>query len=167
MPKSVSAGRPGTHHVGRRDVAVDEPHLVRGVQRLGDLGADVDHVTDRQRAVLGDDLGVRAVLAELHRQVRPVADHPGVEDRHHVRLAGELDRGLELLLELLVRGEIVQPEQLDRDGAVQVLHGGLVDVGAGAATMQPDVGVAGDPRGGAGCAAAAGRPPASGDVPVM
>ena len=51
MPKSVTFTGPagGHEHVRRFHVAVDEPGAVRGLERVGDLDADADHVADGER----------------------------------------------------------------------------------------------------------------------
>ena len=52
MPKSVTFTAPVRRHehVGGLHVAVHEPGVVGGVERVGDLTADPDHVAHREAA---------------------------------------------------------------------------------------------------------------------
>ena len=88
---------PRAQDVRRLHVAVHDAGLVRGVQRLADLDADLEHVVDRQRALLAQDLRVGTALAVLHHDVGPVVvGDAGVDDRHDVRLARQRDGGGQL-----------------------------------------------------------------------
>src|SRR5690606_8547459 len=57
----------------------------------------------------------------------------------------------ELLLELLVGGHLVKPEQLDRHRDAVPFPGRPVHLGAGTVAMEPEVAVAGDARDGQVC----------------
>ena len=56
----------GDHDVARLDVAMDDPGLVGRLQRAGDLGADLGHPPDRQRAVGPDQVGQGRRVDQLH-----------------------------------------------------------------------------------------------------
>ena len=55
----------GDEQVGRLDVAMDDGGAVRGVERIGDLDAEVEQVVERQRAAR-DALLERLALEQLH-----------------------------------------------------------------------------------------------------
>jgi hypothetical protein len=116
--------------VRRLHVAVDEPGAVGGVERVGDLLADADHVGDGQATLLVDQVAEGRALDQLHHDVRDavvVARVVGGDDVG-VRETGGGDR---LVAEAgpgaLVGGE-VGPQDLDRhpareDGVVGHPHG--------------------------------------------
>ncbi len=81
---------PRAHDVVGADVAVDDPQLVGGVQRLADLPEDLPHLLLIQRAGGREDVLEGAAVDVLHDQVRPAValqladpvdrDHVGVVD---------------------------------------------------------------------------------------
>jgi len=112
---------PRPQDVRRLHVAVDDPDLVRRVQRLADLHPDLEHLGERQRTAALEDLRVRPALAVLHDDVRAaVVGHAGVDDADDVRLAGERDGGLQLAGNVRRRGhDVVDQQDLDGHGPVQ------------------------------------------------
>src|SRR5690606_39287693 len=84
-----------------------------------------------------------------HDDVRPaVLGGAGVDDRDDVRVVGDRDGGLELLLDRVRGGHVVVDEQhLDRDGAVEALLDGAVDERGGPVRYHLEVAEAGDGRG--------------------
>ena len=71
--------------VDGRDVAVGTAGTVDAAERGGDLDADAADVFARQGAV-GDAPSQGLAPYQLHDQVRPVLDHPGVHDLDEVRV---------------------------------------------------------------------------------
>ena len=72
MPKSVTFTGPsgGHEHVGGLHVAVHEPGAVRGVERVGDLLADADHVGAPGRPpTLVDEVTQGRPVDQLHHDV--------------------------------------------------------------------------------------------------
>ena len=76
----------GHEDVRRFHVAVHEPGTVRGVERVGDLLADADHVTDWQPAHVVDDAAQRGSVHELHHDVRSAVVVAGVVRGDDVRV---------------------------------------------------------------------------------
>ena len=111
---------PRAQDVRRLDIAVHDADLVRGVQRLANLDADLEHVLDRQRPVLAEDLRVRAALAVLHDDVRPVIlGHAGIDDRDDVRLARQCHGRRQLPLGVDRHRARVDGDHFDRHRSVE------------------------------------------------
>jgi hypothetical protein len=118
MPKSVILSVPvgGQQEVARLHVAVDDPGLVRGVQRAGALGGDVGDQIGRREPRSTHELLEVGALDQLHHQEHVIARSAHVVRRNHVRM-GQPRRSLRLRLEALhrVHGVAVEtPEKLDR-----------------------------------------------------
>ena len=109
-------------HVGGLHVAVHEAGAVRGVERVGDLLADADHVGDRAGRPCSS-MRWRSVRAvdQLHHDVGDAVVVAGVVGRHDVRV-DEPRRGDRLVAEpgagRVVGGE-VGAQDLHRDPARQ------------------------------------------------
>ena len=72
--------------VGRLDVAVHEPGLVRGLQRVGDQRHDAGGDLRRQRAADPQLAAEVRPAHEPHRHVGQVVDDAGLVDRDHARV---------------------------------------------------------------------------------
>ena len=136
--------------VGGLDVAVDEPGIVRGVERVGHMGHDRRRVLRRERPGGGDPLAQIVAVDEPHGDVRPSVALAVVVDRDDV---GVLDRrrGTRLAQEALANAWIAeQPgrDDLQRDGTVETQLRGLVDDAHTAATGDAFHPVTGELRGG-------------------
>ena len=132
------------------DVAVDEPRVVRGVQRVGDMGHERRRVLRRERPGGGDTLAQIVAVDEPHGDVRPSVALAVVVDRDDV---GVLDRRrrTRLAQEALANARIAeQPgrDDLQRDGTVETQLRGLVDDAHAPATGDAFDPVAGELRGG-------------------
>ncbi len=113
----VSVGIPRQEDVLGFEVAMHDPPLMRGVQRLGDASEDLHHPLRRQRAMLFQ-VGVEGLpLEQLHHVVlAPVRQLPEGEDVDDVAVIDLIDRArlfYETRDDLLVPGEL-QVEDLDR-----------------------------------------------------
>ena len=109
---------------------MDAPLVVRALERLGDLLADLDHARDvRLAGVRLHDRVERPAARELHRDIgHAVADAVGI-DLRDVRVDEARD-GLRLLLELLDElgvAAVLLQHDLDGDGAVEHLVAPHVD----------------------------------------
>ena len=137
----------GEQHVGRLDVAVDEPGPVGGVERLGDLGGQPGRLprVDRRRVV--EALAQRAPGHQLHHDRLGAVLRAGVVDRDDARV-GEAGGGDRLLAEpgdeAVVGGE-VGVEQLHRDLAAQDLVGAAPHLGHAAGRDERRRGGSGPP----------------------
>ena len=115
--------------VGGLDVAVDEPHAVRGVERRGDLAADVDRPVRAQAALAAQHGGEVGALDVLHREVEQPVLLAGVVDRDDVRVlqrGGDPRLAVEALAEPGGLGEL-RGDDLDGRAAAQVDVLGPVD----------------------------------------
>ncbi len=95
--------------VGGLDVAVDQTGDVGGVQRGGDLAADVQHPVGAEPALLAQDRGQVRAGDVLHRDVEQAVDLAGVVDRDDVRMRerrGDPGLAQEALAEVGVVGQI-------------------------------------------------------------
>jgi hypothetical protein len=142
-------GRPGDTEIGQGraesraenirgfDVAMDDPGLVGGVERLADLDAYLEYVVDGEWSAVAEDLRVGAALAVLHHDVRAIiVGHAGVDDRDDVWLAGQGDRGGELAGRVDRHRSRVGRDHLDRHVPVQPGLEGTEDEGRGAVRDQ-------------------------------
>ena len=105
-------------------VAMDDPLAVCRVDRRGDAAEQVDDLGGGQRAAVGDALGERTALAELHREVRlALFGAAEVEDRDDVRVhQGAGGTGLAAKArEGDRRGKELREQDLDRDRPVHLL----------------------------------------------
>ena len=106
-------------HVCRLHVAVHEPGAVRGVERVGDLLADADHVGHREATLFVDEMAQGGPVDELHHDVRDAVVVAGVVGGDDVGV-GEPGRGDGFVAEAdsgaVVGGE-VGAEDLDRHPA--------------------------------------------------
>jgi len=123
--------RPGLreHHVPRLQVAMDDPLLVRPLERIGDLGRVAQHLLRRQRAAL-QALGQRLALEQLHHEVVDPVLGPHVVERANVGMV-EAGDGAGLALEALPErgvGSEVGGKDLDRDGALEPRVARAVDL---------------------------------------
>ncbi len=108
-------------HVGGLEVAVDDPLLVRGLERLGDLPRDGEGLVERERAAL-QPFGEVFALDELHDEGADAARLLEAVDRGDVgvlQLGEDLRLALEAREAVGVRGERLG-EDLDRDLALQL-----------------------------------------------
>ncbi len=118
--REVAVAAPVDQHVGRLDVPVDEPPLVRRVERVGELLDDEERARRLEWPARELLLQIRAVH-EPHRDVEPAGDLAGVvdrDDRRVVERGGEARLAQEALAEAHVPGELGR-EELERDGAVE------------------------------------------------
>ncbi len=114
--------------VPRLDVSVDDARAVRGVERLGDLGRDLEHLARFERLAGDVSLEIRA-LQPLHGDERLAvvvldlvdgADVGMVQPRQRVRLATEPPDGVRVADELI-------REELEGDPTGEPLVLGVVD----------------------------------------
>ena len=140
----------GDEDVRGLDVAVHEAFLVRGIERLGDLGEQLDGSLRLERAVLGDELGEVVALDVAHGEEEDAVLLSRLVDGDDVRV---VERGRdprlaqEALAEALVLGEL-GGDHLEGDlapeprllGAIDRAHSPSADEG-----LDP---VAGDRRSG-------------------
>ena len=119
------------HEVAGLDVAVDDAHRVRGLQRVGGLRDDVEGAVDGQGALAGQLGRQRLAVDQLHDQ--PGADAVGrLAEVVHRGDAGVLQRarvpglGAEPLARALVRP---RPQQLEGHGSLEHQVGGAPDLG--------------------------------------
>ncbi len=89
----VVAAVPGQQNVLRTEVAVRQAHLVRRVERVGDLREHRDDACRSKPPRTGDDLGEGWARNQSHRDVQHLFEDAGVVDRHNVRV---VERGDEL-----------------------------------------------------------------------
>ena len=136
--------------VGRLDVAVDEILLVRRVERLGDLGEELDRSLGGERTVLGNELREVVALDVAHGEEEDTAIFARLVDGDDV---GMVERGRdprlaqEALAEALVLGEL-GGDHLERDLAPETLLLGAVDRTHPSAADERFDPVAGDRRSG-------------------
>ena len=107
--------------VRRLDVAVDEPHRVGRLERLGDLEQDRDRVVDSRGSVLVQAMLQVGALDQLHREVEQAVVVAGVVDRDDVRVpqcGGRARFADEALAELVVLREL-RGEHLEGGRTVQ------------------------------------------------
>ena len=126
----------GDEHVAGLDVAVHHAVGVRGVERLGDLGDQVDGPLGRQRAAALDQRAEVGPVDEAHVDEQPAVDLAVVVDRDDVRLAQPGD-GVGLALEAALVLRVVGQrggQQLQRDLAVAARVVGAVDLAHAART---------------------------------
>ncbi|MGX1504878.1 UNVERIFIED_CONTAM: hypothetical protein RKD43_003503 [Streptomyces graminofaciens] len=127
----------GHHHVAGLDVAVDQAHLVAGLQGREHVGGDLERLVGGHRAVLldvgGQDGSQRLTLHVLHDDVRHQRAVElvlaGVEDGHDVGV-GQLGDGLRLTPEPLAERLLAPEFRVERlDGHLAVQRGvvGQVD----------------------------------------
>ena len=104
IPKSVSLVRSASpssagadQHVGRLDVAVDDPGVVDGLERGGQLPTERGDLRGRQRSA-ADQVRERLSLDQLHHEERLLVVRADVVDRHQPGVVepGE-DTGLALV----------------------------------------------------------------------
>ena len=111
------------------DVAVDEALLVRGVERLGDLGEELDRALRLERTVLRDELGEVGALDVAHGEEEHAVLLARLVDGDDVRVVergGDPRLAQEALAEALVLGELGR-DHLERDLAPETLLLGAVD----------------------------------------
>ncbi len=129
--------QPRHEQVAGLHVAVDEPRLVRGVERLGCLADEVDGTRGVERPLLPQHLAQVRALDVFHHQVEPARVLTGSERRNDVRVIEtrrQLGFAQEALPEALVLGDLVA-EQLQRRpttvprvlGEEHRAHGALAD----------------------------------------
>ena len=146
----LTSRRLGDEDVRGLDVTVDEALLVRRVERLGDLGEEVDGSLRIERTAFGDDLGEVGALDVAHGEEEDAVVLACLVDRDDVRVVERCrDPRLaqEALAEANVRGEF-RSDDLECHLAAEPLLVGAVDRTHPAA---PDEGldpVAGDRRSG-------------------
>ena len=108
------------HHVLGLEVAVDDPLVVRLLEREEHLMEDRYDAARRERVLLQEELQQIGPVEQLHRQIEhPVARPSEVEDAHGVGVrepAGHSRLPMEALLDLRVGGHVL----------VEHLHGDLV-----------------------------------------
>ena len=111
------------------DVAVDEALLVRRVERIGDLGEELDRASRLEGALLGEDLREVAALDVAHGEEEDAVLLARLEDRDDVRVVeggGDLRLPQEALPETLVLREL-GGDHLERDLAAEPGFLGAVD----------------------------------------
>jgi hypothetical protein len=99
---------------------VHDPLSVRRVERVRDLGSELDDLVERQRPLL-QAVGERFALEQLHDEEVRLALVADVEQRADVRMVEGGDRlrlALEALPPILVLSE-ARGKQLDRNAAVK------------------------------------------------
>ncbi len=144
----LASGGLGDEHVRGLDVAMDEPLLVRGVERLCDLREEIDRALGLERAVLGHDLGQVRALDVAHREEEQAVLVSRLVDRDDVRVVergGDPRLAQEALAEALVLGEL-GGDDLERDLAAEALLLGAVDRTHPATADERFDSVAGDRR---------------------
>ena len=127
---------------------MDEPLLVRGVERLGDLREEVDRPLRLECAVLGDDLREVGALDVAHREEEDTVLLSRLVDRDDVRMverSGDPRLPQEALTETLVLGELGR-DDLERDLAAEPLLVGTVNRAHASAADERLDSVAGDRR---------------------
>ena len=106
---------PRQHHVARLQVTMHDPGAVRFVERVRDLGAEAQHLFERERA-LQQPVRQRLALQVLHDEVLGLALPAHVVERADVRVRQLRDR-LRFALETLAglgRRRQVRRQHLDR-----------------------------------------------------
>ena len=109
-------------HVGGLDVAVDQALAVRGVERGGDLAADVDRAVRAQPALGAQHRGEVGALDVLHREVEQPVLLARVVDGDDVRVlqgSGDPRLAIEALAEARGLGQLGR-DDLDRRAPAQV-----------------------------------------------
>ena len=104
------------HHVGRLDVAMDEPGLVQRVEPGAELGGDPDELGEGERTVALEPVGERLALDEARGEVVQPVRLARVDDLDEVRvveLRGDASLALEAAAKGLVAGELAA-EDLER-----------------------------------------------------
>ena len=117
----------GDEDVGGLDVAVDDALRMRGVERVGDLDAQIEHRFDLQR-LARDAVPQRLPLQKLHRDEGLPSDLVNFVDRADVRVV-QSGRSLGLALEAAERLRVVGDfvgKKLQGDVATELEVLGLV-----------------------------------------
>ena len=119
IPKSITLRKPGRVHeqVVRLDVPVDDPFLVRHLERAAELLADRQRRRDIEPPGVLNERGQRGAPDQLHRDVVGPVRFAEVVGPHHIAM-GDPPRQPELLLEALEHGGAqlleLRPQHLDR-----------------------------------------------------
>ncbi len=115
--------------VVRLDVAVDHAALVGVGQGVGHLHRDRERLGEGQRALQRDALVQVAAVDELAHDERTPIGLAAVDDGHDARVREQRERaGLALeAVDRIGRFEPARMQQLDRDGASELLVVGLPD----------------------------------------
>ena len=116
----------GDEDVVRLDVAVHDTRVVDRLHGAGDLRSDVDHLGDLERLV-----GAVRALAQLHHDARvAVGGERRCEHRDDALVIRELAHHLALALEREPLAFVLDAgvEHLDRDAALELVLGRLVDL---------------------------------------
>ena len=132
--------------VGRLDVAMDDAVLVRGVERVGDLDAEVEDLVGLERPADDEPVLQRFAFHQLHDDEGLPVRLVDVVDRADVRVL-ERGSGPRLALEALERLRVprdVLGKELQSDVAPQARVLGAVDDAHAAAAQLLDDPVAGD-----------------------
>ena len=128
--------------VRRLDVAVDDARRMRGVERIGDLHADVDDGSDRKRSAR-EPFVQREAAEQFHYEIRASVGFGGLADvvnRADIRMI-EPRRGAGFALEagqMFFRGGQRGGEQLERDVPVKRQIVCLVDLAHAAGADRSD-----------------------------
>ena len=123
---------------------MDDPPLVRRVERAGNLGHQPGGLAGRERPVAPDQRGEILAVDKLHDQVRPGVIGAEVVDAHDAGVA-ERRGGVGLLAEAGHEVGIVtvfRVQHLDSDVAAELAVGGPVDRGHAALAQQLDEAIA-------------------------
>jgi hypothetical protein len=116
-------------HIRRLEIAMDDAPVVRRLERLGDLSCDAECLVKRKRSP-GDPLSERRPRHELHDQEASAFGFLQSVNRRNVGMIERRER-LRLARESRSTVRITGGglgKQLERDGAVQLRVGGLIDL---------------------------------------
>ena len=118
---------PRQHDVLRLDVAMGDSGAMRAVERVGDLGGELERLIERERALL-DAGGQRLALQVLHHHVAGAILIADVVECADVRMIQRCDGAgfaFEAGAQILALGDVFR-QDLDGDGAVEPRVAGLV-----------------------------------------
>ena len=113
----------------RLEIAMDDALAMRLVERVGDLGGDLQRLVERKRPFL-EARGQRLAVEMRHDEVVRAVDVPDVVDAADVRMVQRGDGprlAFETRAQIGIAGDVTR-QDLDRDGAIEARVAGLVDL---------------------------------------